>query len=248
MLKANPLSTDLKSDLAEGNKRIGLFAKYWQPGKVKTRLAKSIGTQLASELYRCFVKCLVTRLSQVPYEPILAYSPANEATLDAFNQIIPDSRWALVPQSAGNLGNRIQFFFQSQFDSGAKAVALIGSDSPNLPLEYLEAAMEALQTQELVLGPSADGGYYLIGMSGRVAPILDDIPWSTSQVWETTMAHVRELNVEHAILPTWYDVDEFDDLQRLFSDLRGLESPDSATKHLISELQRVLGNDSIQSL
>ncbi len=196
---------------------LGLFAKYWQPGQVKTRLAKAIGAERAATAYFQFVSTMLERLSDCCAEKWLAYTPSERAL--QFDTVLPVG-WQSEPQAAGDLGLRMKSFFERRLAAGCRRVVLLGSDSPHVPLEYVQQAFDQLQRHDLVLGPSEDGGYWLVGAAGGVPDIFEAIPWSTPQVWSSTLAAIRTAGLSHAVLPTWYDIDELDDLDRLMNDLR----------------------------
>ena len=210
--------------------QLGIFAKYWQPGQVKTRLAAGIGEVPASEIYREFVVTLLKRLAE-PDGPhpgplpegegvsrlrrVLCFSPTSRQA--AFESIADG--WNLQPQGEGDLGQRMQRYFDSAFEAGCRRVVLLGSDSPNIPIELIQQAFAELTAAEIVLGPTPDGGYYLIGARERTPDVFAGIPWSSMNVWDETIAKVQALGLRCATLPEWYDVDEMADLRRLQSDL-----------------------------
>lgn len=197
-------------------RQFGMFAKYWQPGSVKTRLAATIGDLAASRLYREFVQCLVERFQQIGDCRILAFAPPDARA--EFHALVPAS-WELQPQCAGDLGTRMQHYFGQALEAGRRQVLLIGSDSPTLPKVVVRQAFEALDQHQAVLGPTADGGYYLVGISGTVPPIFEGIDWSTDSVWQQTVDRLRAAGVTYAELPEWYDVDQAADLQTLRAEL-----------------------------
>lgn len=196
---------------------LGLFAKYWQPGQVKTRLATVIGAERAAAAYFQFVSTLLERLDGCCEQKWLAFTPTERAS--QFDAILPDG-WQSEPQAAGDLGLRMKAFFEHRLAAGCQRVVLLGSDSPHVPLEYIQQAFDQLQRHDVVLGPTEDGGYWLVGAAGGVPDIFEAIPWSTPQVWSSSLAAIRTAGLSHAVLPTFYDIDEHDDLRRLVSDLR----------------------------
>lgn len=200
-------------------RRLALFAKYWQPGAVKTRLAGAIGEVAAAELHQAFVEALTERLAHVGDSRSLVVAPADQVV--AFRQVCPPA-WDVVPQATGDLGCRLRAFFDLAFAEGASRVVVIGADSPNLPTELVERAFIALDESATVLGPADDGGYYLVGSRGAPPPIFDDIPWSTSRVLQATIAELKAAGVLYSLLTPWYDVDELADLRRLDDDLEKL--------------------------
>ena len=130
----------------------------------------------------------------------------------------------------------MQNFFHSSFGRGAERVVLLGSDSPNLPKEFVSQAFQMLASHKVVvLGPADDGGYYLIGLAlAPVPPIFEGIAWSTPTVWDQTVAILRANEIPFACLPTWYDVDRLADLRRLACDLQKEKTLDSESRQLLS--------------
>lgn len=211
----------------------GMFAKYWQPGNVKTRLAVEIGEEAAAEVYRSFLKTAVDHLQSLP-SPRLVFSPEDREA--DFRELIAETPWTLVPQGDGDLGQRMHRFFERAFADGFQHVTLIGSDTPSLPRSYLHQAEALLRWHDLVLGPSADGGYYLVGARDRTPPIFQEISWSTPQVWRQTIGRLQRHGVRYAVLPTWYDVDTLSDLARLQREIATLPTFVSLHRQLHSIL------------
>jgi uncharacterized protein len=186
--------------------QLGIFAKHWQPGAVKTRLAASIGNEAAAALHRHFVQTLLNRFQNTVDRHVLCFSPAGSA--DSFRQLSLGC-WKLESQAAGDLGARMRHYFSAALAThDTPRIVLIGSDSPDLPLEYLAEAFDKLRDFPVVLGPTVDGGYYLIGLSQVVPPIFDNIPWSTAEVWPQTIARLTAAQIPYHVLPQWYDVDD----------------------------------------
>ena len=209
--------------------QLGMFAKYWEPGRVKTRLAAAIGDQAASSLARRFVLTLLQRFADVGQRRVLAYTPAERRT--EFESLAADG-WLLAVRADGDLGLRMQDYFATAFRRGATRVVLIGSDSPNLPVDYVTDAFQQLERYPVVLGPADDGGYYLVGAAGSVPPIFAGIPWSSPQVWPQTVNRLREANCPCGVLPAWYDVDDLENLRRIDRDLANQEPLDEPLRCL----------------
>ena len=169
--------------------QIGVFAKYWMPGTVKTRLAAGIGDHAASEIYRGFVAALLARLAGLAQRQVLAFTP--EASREQFAQIA--SGWTLKPQAEGDLGVRMQTYFDQAFDDGAARVVLLGTDSPNVPREHVLRALELLASNDVVLGPTTDGGYYLVCCRNYSPTLFENIDWSTASVLAQTVKRILEL-------------------------------------------------------
>ncbi len=202
---------------------LGLFAKWPQPGQVKTRLAADTSPAWAAQVAEAFLGDTVDRLATVPPRRLLVYTPRDAEA--AFARLV-DGRFDLVPQVAGDLGQRMAAFLTEQVQAGAGPVVLLGTDSPSLPPAYVEQAFAALEQADVVLGPATDGGYYLIGCARRMPPVFDDIPWSSSRVLAETVARLPAPGWKLALLPPWYDVDTLDDWRMLQGHLQALRRAD----------------------
>lgn len=215
--------------------QLGIFAKYWEPGKVKTRLAATTGEARASRIYKAFVETLLARLSSCAQRRVLAISPADR--LNEFRAIFGDG-WMIELQASGDLGARMRHYFDAAFANGARSVILLGSDSPDVPLAYIESAFEMLDEFPVVLGPSDDGGYYLIAARDETPPIFDNIAWSTPSVLHETIEQLDRAGVRYSLLPTWYDVDDGESLARIVENLQASDTLDTALSELRDQLQR----------
>lgn len=197
-----------------GHVAVGIMAKAPRAGGVKTRLCPPLRPEKAAALYRCF---LLDKIEQVRALagaiPIIAYSPADERP--AFEAMAPD--FALVPQRGDDLGDRLLHAFDDVLAGGHAGALMTDADSPTLPVTFLEQAVRLLETPEvdLVLGPTEDGGYYLIGLRAPRAELLRDMPWSTPAVFAETLRRAGPLGLRVSCLPTWFDVDTAADLARL---------------------------------
>lgn len=216
---------------------LGLFAKYWEPGKVKTRLAANLGDDVASKIYGEFLRVLAHRFRSSADRRILCVTPPESQP--AFAEL-GQGAWAVESQSEGDLGQRMASFFESSFRLGAERVVLIGSDSPTMPTEFVDSAFQRLQEQDVVLGPTCDGGYYLVGLSANVPAIFEGIDWSTAQVWEQTVERVERLRLSFDSLPPWYDIDEVTDLTRLRDELFQSLDGETAFAALLAAIQEVV--------
>lgn len=217
--------------------QLGILAKYWAPGEVKTRLAVRLGDAAAARLHFSFLSALVDRFGDVADRRILAFWPPDRAA--DFAQLA-GRRWQCQPQSAGDLGARIQGYFDNAFAAGAEQVVLVGSDSPTLPRHYVELALTVLQDQPVVLGPTPDGGYYLVGARDRAPPIFDAISWSSSAVWGQTLDRLSSAGCRHYELPAWYDVDTAEDLLRLRRELSGLADQGGQFSELHRQVEEIV--------
>jgi rSAM/selenodomain-associated transferase 1 len=218
-------------------RQLGVFAKYWEPGAAKTRLATSIGAERAAGVYRAFLATTLRRTEGLAERRVLAYTPPIRRTEFA---AIASSRWTLWEQGCGDLGQRISRYFADAVRHQATQTVLIGSDSPTVPLEYIHDAFRMLETVPVVLGPSSDGGYYLIGIAGDVPPLFEDIPWSSADVWRQTIRRLGQWGCPYAELPAWYDVDDIQHLLRLEAELVETVSSDPLLGELLDAVRRSL--------
>ncbi len=204
----------------ESTKRVlGLMAKWPRPGSVKTRLASETSPEWAAQVAKAFLLDTVDRLSFIEGERVLVYSPVDSRSL--FQELV-GSRFNLIAQSDGDLGRRMVDFFQNTFQLYPAKTILLGVDSPTLPLSYIKDAFARLDDSDIVLGPSTDGGYYLVGSSGLIPPIFDNMNWSNSDVLNDTISRLKDSPFRLALLPPWYDVDTLNDWRMLKGHLAAL--------------------------
>lgn len=196
---------------------LGVFAKYWAAGAVKTRLAASYGKSGAAELYRVFLETTLRRFQEIGSARTVVYAPRSKE--GAFADLA-GPMWRREAQSDGDLGARLEGYFHSAIARGQERVVVVGSDCPTVPIDYLRRSFEELRRRRVVLGPSPDGGYYLIGAAGFVPPVFERIAWSTDSVWRETIERLDSAGIEYAVLPEWYDVDTAEDLKRMDDQLR----------------------------
>ncbi len=202
---------------------LGVFAKYWQAGEVKTRLIDRWTATDAAEFHRQCVQTVIRRLRFLGDQRVVAVSPPE--AISQFAELAGSGAWRLTVQSSGGLGDRMAAFFQQAFAEGAQRVVLLGTDSPNVPLAYLERAFRQLDRQAVVLGPAEDGGYYLIGAAREVPPVFDGIRWGGGEVYSQTTERLDRQGLSWAALPVWYDIDRPADVTRLAAELvRGTAS------------------------
>jgi rSAM/selenodomain-associated transferase 1 len=213
-------------------RQFGIFAKYWQPGAVKTRLARYIGDDAAATLHRACLETLLVRFAQLADRRVLAYSPSERGREFA---AIAGPSWQTQPQVSGDLGRRMSHYFATSFATGCSAVVLIGSDSPTLPQQFVNDAFDRLQSTDAVLGPADDGGYYLIGLSHYVAEVFEGIDWSTANVRKQTLERFTMAGCRCDLLAPWYDVDTPADLDRLRAELAGNSSHEFASLRSLVE-------------
>ncbi|MDH5762892.1 MAG: TIGR04282 family arsenosugar biosynthesis glycosyltransferase [Nitrospinota bacterium] len=189
-----------------------LFAKDPVEGQVKTRLSTLLDSATTLDLYQHFLRDSIEKL--VAVEGVDCFvGIASEPTTDFFDQATRSRDIRLFIQAEGNLGERMRRAFEERFKEGYEQVAIIGADSPTLPLSYIEQALRS--EKEVVIGPSTDGGYYLIGMKGGLTDIFDGVPWGTDRVLAETLKVLQDRQGQAELLPVWYDVDLPEDLRFL---------------------------------
>ena len=208
---------------------LGMFARRPEPGKTKTRLAATLGNELAAELYAAFVSDLLTRVPPLGDCFLLGVTPADEGTQAWFRQRTPASS-LILSQPEVDLGGRIDWFFRRAAEQGGQPCVLIGSDSPDLPDTHITAAFEALQTADLVLAPAADGGYVLIGLNRPIPELFEDLPWSTAATLTATIQRATHLGLRTRLIDPWYDVDTIHNLGTLLPRLTCSAGQGNATE------------------
>jgi rSAM/selenodomain-associated transferase 1 len=195
------------------NRCIVIFVRYPEKGAVKSRLAPVLDEGLIVSLYEAFVNDLLTTLEKSGQPFRIAFTPADrgEGIFSRFG------RHEGFPQVGADLGERMQNAFQHCFSDGFASVVLIGSDIPDLPAETFAEAFAALASRGAVIGPAADGGYYLIGFRREtfVPEVFEGIAWSTEGVFAETTERLARAGVSIHRLPRRRDVDTPDDLRDL---------------------------------
>jgi len=190
-----------------------IFAKSPVPGRVKTRLTPCLSNLEAAALYEAMLLDVLEKARQLPgVVPYLFYQEEPGAR-DYFQRTAVGM--VLAPQEGSDLGERMEGAFANVFAAGCIRVAIIGTDSPDLPSSFIEEAFGRLaNTAEVVFGPSEDGGYYLLAMSRLQRELFRDIPWSSGEVLAKSLERAEAAGLRAELLPAWYDIDTPADLQR----------------------------------
>jgi uncharacterized protein len=211
---------------------LAVMAKAPRPGKVKTRLAPPLTLDQAAELNACFLRDTAANIGAVtassPAVGVISYTPVGDEVF--FNNLLPDD-FALIPQRGDGFGERLLATAQDLLSCGFGSVCLIDSDSPTVPAASFEQAIAELQKEgdRIVLGPSHDGGYYLIGLKRAHSQLFYEIRWSTSSVFTETLEAAKAADIEVVVLPLWYDVDDGETLELVTAELLRDASPPFAT-------------------
>ena len=187
---------------------MAIMAKAPRAGKVKTRLSPPLTLEESAALNICFLKDTAENLASIGgCCGIGCYTPVGDET--AFDGLLPEE-FALIGQRGDKFGERLLAAAKDILACGYGAVCLIDSDSPTVPAAAFQAAVATLARDgdRVVLGPSDDGGYYLIGLKKAHAAVFQRITWSTSSVMAETVERAAEAGLEVVLLPMWYDVDD----------------------------------------
>jgi len=237
---------EVEADPATGDRRmtdrpriaVAIMAKAPRAGEVKTRLCPPFSPSEAAELYHCFLRDKIAQVRGLAgASPVIAFTPADGRSL--FEGLAPGFR--LIPQEGADLSSRLLNSLDQLVGEGHVGALLIDSDTPTLPADFLRRAVDLVATPEidLVLGPSDDGGYYLIGMRTVRPTLFREIPWSTADVLSETIKRAEAERLRIACLPPWFDVDTPGDLARLSASIAetDVEGPAHTRRFLLGREQ-----------
>jgi rSAM/selenodomain-associated transferase 1 len=204
--------------------RVLVFAKAPVSGRVKTRLTPPLPPDEAAALYEACLRDVIALCARERARVELWYDDEHSARA-YFATEFPHLTQA--PQARGHLGEKMHDAFVRSFADGAQRTLIFGSDVPTLPEAVLNAAVAALRDAEMVVGPTLDGGYYLIGFTDdawpRARQVFDDVAWSTDVVFRATVDKATQAGLRMHVLPGWYDVDTIADVRQALLDAQ----PDS---------------------
>ena len=212
-----------------------VVAKKPAPGQTKTRLCPPLTYDWAAELYDCFLRDTLAIMREVPDVCcVIGYLP--EDAQGYFRQLAPDME--LSCQRGASLGERLDHLLTEALLGGSQRAVVMDSDSPALPAAYLRQAFDDLSDADVVLGPTRDGGYYLIGMKQPQPQLLREVQMSTSRVLADTLALAESSGLTVSLLPIWYDVDTVEDLHQLEGEIAGLSANGNAiaTRRWLSQV------------
>lgn len=212
--------------------QVCLFAKPPVAGEVKTRLATALGTETAAQLARAFLLDTWEQITQLDWAQAIV---ATTGRLAPELGIPPDRVWL---QGDGDLGARIERVMTRGLAEHVASIA-IGADTPGLPSELLEAAHRDLANDnDAVIGPTDDGGFYLLGLRRIPNNLLVDLPWSRNDTYTATRARLDACGLRTSELPRWFDVDRPADLARLEAELAAGRIHAPRTAQLLAHLTR----------
>jgi len=206
------------------------MAKASVAGTVKTRLVPPLTHEEAAELNTCCLADIAANITaaamDVPIQGFVAYHPLGSEPF--FVDLLSDG-FRLLPPREPTIGRSLFHAAHDLFAAGHSSVCLVNADSPTLPTEILVETSRRLSEpgDRVVLGPAADGGYYLIGLTQFHRRLFEEIDWSTDRVFRQTLARAAEIGVAVATLPEWYDVDDEATLAMLAGEIGPLRTPES---------------------
>jgi len=197
-------------------KVIIIMAKVPIAGTVKTRLQPFLSAEQSATLAECFLRDAVSKAKSLSNELIIAYTPVEKR--DVLLTTLPNEQ-IFIEQKGANLGGKMFHAFEFAFSQNSDAVVMIGTDSPTFPAQFITQAFEMLSETDAVLGETADGGFYLIGLQKLEKEIFEAVEWSSPKTFNQTVQNIENLGLKFSLLPNWYDIDMPDDLKRLKKDL-----------------------------
>jgi len=213
---------------------IALFAKAPLAGRVKTRLVPPLTHEDAARVARASLEDTARFIvPAVPYSWTLFLDGEADPPM---RRLAEETGLAILPQQGADLGARLTAAFRELRARRASRVLAIGSDSPTLDPERILEAVESLAVCEVALGPTEDGGYYLIGTRGARESIFEEIPWGSAATAATTLDRARAEGLEVRLLAPWYDLDDTVSLKRAYE----AAGPRSALRGVLEELQEKL--------
>ena len=215
-----------------------LFVKYPKEGQVKNRLIGEFNAEFVTELYKSFVIDIVSKIEKLKVDFIICFYPT-----DSKNQFIQwlDEKHKYIPQRGGDLGDRMNYCFTASFHEGYEKCVLIGSDLPDLPIKFIEESFTLLQKKDAVLGPTYDGGYYLIGFKKDtfLSEVFNGITWGSESVFNDTMNIFKKNKKNVGVLHNWHDIDTPNDLKKLFQRNQNTDFRNSHTMSFLMKNQNM---------
>ncbi|MCC9166817.1 TIGR04282 family arsenosugar biosynthesis glycosyltransferase [Pontibacter harenae] len=193
----------------KNKKLIMVFVRNPELGKVKTRLAASVGEEKALQIYLYLLEHTQTVTQHVEADKVVYYAERVEE-----HDLWPYAYHHKKLQPSGDLGEKMLAAFEAAFAEAYESVVIIGSDCQQLKQEIIEQAFDELQTHDVVIGPAVDGGYYLLGMNRLYPDFFQNKHWSTDQVFTATIEDIERLEITYSLLPTLKDVDYLEDLEK----------------------------------
>jgi uncharacterized protein len=222
-MKLEILASARRNPAVTGKCAMGVMIKTPRKGFSKTRLSPPFSPEEAASISRCFLKDTSAGIEALSHEDpfvvgVAIFTPVGSE--DDLGELLPPG-FKMIAQRETGFGTRLLGATEDLFSVGFSAVCLVNSDSPTLPLHYLQDLATFLKEPKdrMVIGPSLDGGYYALGLRHAHTRLFEEITWNTDQVYGETVERSKEINLPAITLPVWYDVDDQLSLNRLLSEL-----------------------------
>ena len=217
------------------NRTLVIMAKAPRLGSVKTRLAKSLSLPAVTELYQCFLNDTIALGQALDKVEVAIMCPASD--VEDLSRAVPETV-RVVPQSGDGLAAALASVFTHFTDSGRQRIIAFNSDSPHLPVSVLETAFDLLTTCDLVVGPTHDGGYYLVGAKASHSGLFAADGMGTANALEALLKRASNLNLSVRVLDPFYDIDVAEDLHRLADELQRVPGKAPRTAAWLMEWRR----------
>ena len=220
---------------------IVMFTKAPEPGKVKTRLTPQISDIAAAAFHEAFVLDTLDGLSSIKSvdKYIACHPDKDHIFFKGIEETFPVAAFTQVGDTLGERMENALFYLRGM---GYKEILIIGSDSPTLDFKIVDDAFDRLKKKELVIGPSLDGGYYLIGISAEIPDLFGDIEWGSDSVFEETIKKVKGSGLNCSVLPFWYDIDTINELRFMQIHLDAMNDGSCVrTREMIKRLKETNG-------
>lgn len=200
----------------ENKSALAVFFRIPEYGRVKKRLASQIGDDMALMAYQAMLYETLRNVQKLKGTDIYGFYEGSLESARDFPKAV-----CYIPQKGKNLGHRMSNAVNYLLEARYKRIVMIGSDSPDLPLDFIQKAFDMLNLFELVIGPAKDGGYYLIGMSKPINQIFKGITWGRNDVLKKTLSKANQYGIYYYLLPEWYDIDDLANLTIWLKNQRG---------------------------
>jgi uncharacterized protein len=218
-----------------GDCTLVVMAKAPKPGVVKTRLAQTLPLAAVVELYRCLLEDTIALARSLDDVHVAIMCPASD--VEELSRAVGDSV-PIVPQSGEGLAAGLTSVFANFAATGRRRIVAFNSDSPHLPASVLQSAFEALAQSDVVVGPTHDGGYYLVGATAAHPELFAGDGLGTTNAYETLLGRVRTLGLSVNLTVPFYDIDVADDLSRLAGELQSAPARAPRTAQWLMEWRK----------
>jgi hypothetical protein len=217
-------------------KALVIMTRVPVPNKTKTRLLSIFKPEECSEIHKSFLRDILETASQITKDTDLFLFYGNEGPVKILNEFAQESV-SFFPQEGQGLGEKMANIFEKIFSKGYNKVVLIGADIPEVSLEDLNDSFDILDSNDVVFGPTDDGGYYLVGMN-RPHDIIfrSDIKWGTPEVFQESIKSLENMKIEVGLIRFRSDIDTEGDLKEFWKRVKGTENCKNTQKYLLENI------------